>query len=849
MNIADKIQNQFKLYPDLRVLFFFDPQKEHLLEVESLKIPGVEIIKAEQSHFDLKVRLESELQDTKSLLYFPFDPPTEKAKYGFLLFDILKANKVLHLDDVADFMDEYQLLPHQRALVGRYIQDLKRKKHQQVLTKILNPHDFKEDLIVRGLISSYLELPTITDSSICTAKLLTLTLPDNATKLKTFLKKMEYEEVQSTLLRWLYDFLEISGSNITEELLQTAVRKLKYNALTQHLDEVHGADSYGLLKIRDHGVLRRMSGLLVEWSNDQKLVGSLKEVFAVTGAEIREKEIVNAYGADSGYTFFTDTLKYLILAQAIKDTENQPKKVAEILQAVSAAEADGEEIGNLVHFLEAGAELFNKLNTYSGYKLDSPEQYIQRYVDDYMQVDRYYREALNTWEALQKLTLPEYIHLEDLLESIHTRYEKHLIELNREWIACLEGTDFKFSKIQVHKQSDFIKDYISESDQKTAVVISDALRYEAADELLRVLLADTKGDAQLEYVLAGLPSVTSWGMAALLSHEVSEFDGNGLSIQGVSTEGTENRQKILQQIDETAVAVTYKTLANISDRTEIRETYFNQRGIVYVYHDVIDSTGDDRKTELKTFKAVQEAIEDLASLVKKIHSSYNVSRVIVTSDHGFLFNYRKLSDATLQDMPKGDHVKKHSRYLITSDIKDCKDSYVLNLSDCTSVSSDLKVVIPKGINRYRIQGAGYHFVHGGASLQEVVVPVLESTRKRKDISQKVTFKLLNKEFKVVSGAIKIRIYQEEPLGNQVKARLVVAGLFDGTGKLVSNEVTHHLDSGSDLPTQREREFILNLSSGGSQESVLTLKIFDNEDRLNPLATHKVINNTLIESDF
>ena len=201
MNIAEKIQNQFKLYPDLRVLFFFDPQKEHRLEVESLKIPGVEIIKAEQSHFDLKVRLESELQGTKSLLYFPSGPPREKAKYGFLLFDILKANKILHLDDVADFMDEYQLLPHQRALVGRYIQDLKHKKHQQVLGKILNPHDFKEDLIVRGLISSYLEFPTITDSSLCVAKLLTLTLPDNATKLKSFLKKMEYEEVQSTLLR------------------------------------------------------------------------------------------------------------------------------------------------------------------------------------------------------------------------------------------------------------------------------------------------------------------------------------------------------------------------------------------------------------------------------------------------------------------------------------------------------------------------------------------------------------------------------------------------------------------------------------------------------------------------
>jgi hypothetical protein len=176
---------------------------------------------------------------------------------------------------------------------------------------------------------------------------------------------------------------------------------------------------------------------------------------------------------------------------------------------------------------------------------------------------------------------------------------------------------------------------------------------------------------------------------------------------------------------------------------------------------------------------------------------------------------------------------------------------VLNLEDCVNVKSDLKVVIPKGVNRFKRQGAGSHFVHGGASLQEMIVPVIESTRKRKDIAKKVPFTLLNQEFKIVSGAIKIKVHQEESVSAKMKPRQIIAGIYNNAGKLISNEATHLLDSTSDIPTERTKEFILNLSSGAGQEQVLTLKVFDldDKDKLNPLELEKVINNTLIGSDF
>jgi hypothetical protein len=42
----------------------------------------------------------------------------------------------------------------------------------------------------------------------------------------------------------------------------------------------------------------------------------------------------------------------------------------------------------------------------------------------------------------------------------------------------------------------------------------------------------------------------------------------------------------------------------------------------------------------------------------------------------------------------------------------------------------VEVQIPKSINRLRLKGSGSRFVHGGASLQEVVIPVLKINKKR-----------------------------------------------------------------------------------------------------------------------
>ena len=64
-------------------------------------------------------------------------------------------------------------------------------------------------------------------------------------------------------------------------------------------------------------------------------------------------------------------------------------------------------------------------------------------------------------------------------------------------------------------------------------------------------------------------------------------------------------------------------------------------------------------------------------------------------------------------------------------------------------------------------------------------------------------------------------------------------------------IIHQFDISSETASDREQEFILNLGSESAKESTLTLKIFDidDKDRLNPILSRKVINNTFMELDF
>ena len=134
-------------------------------------------------------------------------------------------------------------------------------------------------------------------------------------------------------------------------------------------------------------------------------------------------------------------------------------------------------------------------------------------------------------------------------------------------------------------------------------------------------------------------------------------------------------------------------------------------------------------------------------------------------------------------------------------------------------------------------------------MQELVVPLIESSRKREKVTRKVNPVLLQKAgFKVVSNILKLNILQENEVSRLEKERHIKIGLYK-EAVLVSNEEEVLLNSTSESPSERLTGVELILNSEAANESFLKLKIFDKEDMLNPIIEERVQNNTIIPTDF
>lgn len=847
--IIEKAKTYFAKYPELKVLFFFDPEKEYQAEIEQNSDSDFKIIICDKSLFLIKYQLEFELVEEKVFLYFTYAKPDKSNIKRFILLDLLVANKEFLIDDVADFMEEFELQSNQRILAKKYIKDLKNKKVQRILAKILNPLQFEERAVIQGLISNYLGFSQVTDTSLCLVKLLILTQTGKNKELDLFNQRVNRIDSKESVCQWFQDYLEHKISDLNIETIALAAKKLKYNVLTMEILEIKEDDPYQHLKIDKAATINRIQSMMVDWQNDAKLVDSINPVFEQLAGDIKEETLLKVYGFDYIYGLYTEALILNIFNKISSIIAYHPDQVIKLLKNLRNKNICNEHINWLIDCFYYAAHFYKTINSVSSFILNNPEDYIANYVNKYNKIDFYYRKAADLLKRIGLKDISGQFSKEEFEENLHKKYEEYLKELNTQWQKCLQESSFNFNNIKVDKQYSFYEKYIRDADQKTVVLISDALRYEVGNELLNELHSDSKSQARIFHMVTGIPSNTSLGMANLLPNKSICIDKKGFSIEGISTEGLLNRQKILQIEEQDTRTVHFSNLEQMN-QAEARKLFKSK--LVYVYHNVIDAIGDDRKTENQVYSAVDQAIEELKTMIKKIHSSWNVSRVLITADHGFIFHQREILEAMYEKMPKEEEaILAHNRFCIIKD-RSKVYRYIFNLKSVSNINSDLQVIIPHSINRFKRQGSGVHFVHGGATLQEIVVPVIESSRKREDVSGKVELTILNRDLTIISGAIKVRIFQKDPIGESIKSRSVLIGLYNASNELISNETDIEFAATSELPTGRTKEVILNLTSNAGQISICYLQIFDKQDdkdKLNPLFKEKVINKSLIERDF
>ena len=848
--IIDKIQNII-LKEKKNIVFYFDADGSLNDELINISATNIKLIIVANNYFELKYKLEFEWKDQPIFLYHPFAKPNETEIKKYPLLDLLKANTELRLDDASEFISEYGLQEYHLPMVKQYIKQLKTRTNQKKLARILDASHFSKDSLKLGLISITLGFNTVVDRNSCMAKWLCLAIDDKSfIKINTTLTELDLE---LDLMNWFHNLIDIKSGNLSNEFARDTVSKIKYNILTAYIDKPVKNDSYIKLKLLRTADLNRLQAFFHDWENNPVLKENIADIFMQLGEDVKSSNILQWYGDQHEFGYYSEEMIQAIIKNLYQEIEGNAVKIKDDCFRWMQSKSLSQEQKLQIMFLYYTAGVYAVLEGYRSFKFNTAEDYIKEYTNELYKVDLNYRNAVSAFNKVND-SLFEFDEIaNNVFNDLNHKYDRFLIELNVEWQQVLKENNFNLNEIEVDKQYDFYKNNLKGFDYKMVVIISDALRYELGHELYNDLLSDSKNNLSIEPSLASIPSYTNIGMTNLLPHSGITVDKGSSDLvfkindkPSVST----NRTAILQMTEPESKAIDYTEVMKF-DRGNGRDFFKNNR-IVYIYHDWIDAVGDKKRTEYETFEATTKAKEDIKRLINKLYG-WNVYHVLVTSDHGFLFNYNELAESSREIIPKTKgYSREHVRFVVADEFEGKVDGYQLNLKDTTNIDTELKVSVPRAINRYRKQGnVGVQFVHGGASLQELLTPVIKFYKQKKETHQSVSFKRIDSTDKTASGNLKITLLQDQPVSNEFKSSEIVFGLYSDTAELLSKEVIVIFNSTSGNPKERISTLVLSLNTIGSRASYCYLKAFDMKDknRLNPMGINDLVKiSSLMEKD-
>lgn len=854
MTLEDRVAEQFAKHDDLRVLFHFDPDGDVQNEVEAWDHDEITCVVAETARFRVLRRLERDLRDTSVFLYVPEARPTSWEDEP--LASVYVANRELRIDRVAELMDDLDLDRPHRGLIQRYYDgELEYKNRRTFLGGMLQNNQLSERTLKMGLAAyhaadvfddvRFRSAPR--DELVLAAVMVGATRPDAFESYRERCKELELGDLLARQLSRQFDH---DVAEFTLEAVRDLAQVMKYNLLVRLIDDLRPDDPYRKLRIESPLARNQVISLANAWRDSGALDARLEDTLDALAPEVQEEKLVDVYGPDTTFGYMTPTLRRRRIEQAAANLPEQPSRAREIVNDLRNDETPEAEAAEAIWQMAA---FYRLVDQHQSLDFGSPEAFVERYSSDLCRADTSYRQAVQAVRTLRQ----ERPDLESTLQAAYSRFlddyhERFVHPLNTNWQQALEqhvadGKEVAFRTAR--SQGGFYDRYVGSAGQKTAVIISDALRYEAAQTLADRLGEDARNQVDLAPTLGALPSITSLGMAHLLPHDaIASTDDGAFEIDGISTSGVQNRERILQTHDAEARALPFDEVRAMNT-TEGRELA-KGHDCLYIYHDRIDAIGDNRRTERDVVPAIETAVDEIQRLIKTLNN-WNYRRVVVTADHGFLYSESDLPDSMVERLPdlEGSLVQKNR--VVVAEEAPPDIGYRFPIRAVSSVDADLHVVVPRAVNRYRRRGAGKQYAHGGASLQEMVVPALVLKKAREDVADKVDVRLLSEERTIRSGALSARLLQTEAVSETHQPRTIHAALYDDEDNIVSDTDTFTLDARASDATERTQKLILTLKPEANQLNFCQLKIYDEDDtnRLNPLIDQRYSIQRLIEQDF
>ena len=792
-----------RLFDKHRVVFWYDTKQELRSDFEAVSIPDVEKLEIANNEYGLKHRILREAPEQKFLLYKEGPQPEDLDNW---LLDVQLAHGEFRTDQVAIWLSELELGLEFAEVAQAYAEFFQANKRKEALKKLLKPDDTAGQLRLKMLAVCAGSEPRM-DSVVETL------LQQLAEDRDDGIRLIERCDLGSFLWEQLTRFY---GYEASEPSLRDFVIELFKSCYAMGTD--------GDVKLTGDALV-----FLKRWKDSRQF----EQGFETLSAECAE---VLGIEQDLGKRDFRDLVELdyfrLIDQKIISDLVR-----AVVGRTVTSGDValwvrqrrQGHWYGEFRHLYEAIelAARFVQMLGEARLTMESLSDGIQRYSRSWFQLDQLYRKFTYHVRMSGQASL-----MGELSEQVENLYSNnYLLKLGDGFQVHVDAAP-RWEGYPVVQQKAFFEHWVRpylRKDKRICVIISDAMRYEIGDELLGLIRQEDRYSAELEPALSTLPSYTQLGMAALLPNQslaIADNDTGTVLVDGQSSQGTVNRTKILQAaLDGRGQAVKAEDFMQLN-RDDSREL-LKGNDVLYIYHNRIDHTGDKMHSEGQAFEAAEQTLDDLIRLIKKLTAA-NANNLLITADHGFIYQNRELDESDfLGDVVSGDDIRYRDRRFVLGKGLSASPAFHHFSSEQLGLDGDIEVQIPKSINRLRLKGSGSRFVHGGASLQEVVIPVLKVNKKRQSDVSAVEVDILRGASSVItSGQLAVTLYQSGPVTEKVQPRHLRAGIYTQSGELISDSHELSFDLTSENPRERELQvrFVLSRKADEANGQEVFLKL-------------------------
>ncbi len=769
--ITEKLNTEFT-GETRKLVFWYDANGEFAEDIDTLELEHAQVLYLElNNQFYTKYFLECVDTTTNYLIYAPFAKPPVRENH---LADTIKYSKEFFADRASLLSLDLGIDERYKPVIQQHIKFFAEKRRTQAFYD-LELETFNQSTIEVALMSVLCKCKTPAFEEVVRTVLLDSTFEEN-----TYLAEFEKYDLLKAFWNQAEDLFGYVDENPTLEKLAMTLF-ITYAARTMHC-ELPGAWQ-PFVSFKGGSVIAFLDNLMNSYIYGNQFDQLSAAIYSkIKGSEELVKlpmEAMTGCGVFAGIDellirWITERLLAEDIAAKLGDADI-PELVKMRRQGHFGRKSRSKYfvLENAWHIIaqakyEASSSLGELVQRYTGaqYQMDRRYRYFYYYLDKVCETED---DAL--WDELRQL-----------VENIYTN--EYLTRICVNWNQLLPE---KVNSLEIAKQTDFYHQHLQYAREQTVVIISDALRYEVGVSLLERLQADEKCSAEIKPMLSVLPSITAYGMAALLPHRTLELtDDSDILVDGKKTDTTAQRQAILQSYKPASKCVQYDDIKGLSV-ADLR-SIFNHQDVVYIYHNQIDARGDKLNTENEVFQACEEAIEEICSLIRRLTTSANKTHFIVTADHGFLYKRNKLTESDRIGTGSGAAAEKGRRYALSNKGFSAEGVASMPVGMMMGSGDERVVSFPIGAELFKAHGTGMNYVHGGSSPQEMLIPLIEvKTAKSYRETSTVQISLVSLTTKITNLITSLDFVQTEAVSDVVKETTYRIYFVSESGEKISNE--------------------------------------------------------------